>query len=301
MFKKLIIAGGTGFLGKLLINRFREEYDEIVVLTRKRSIGEERLRFVHWDGKSMTGWEKELEGADVLINLTGKCVDCRYNEENKAQILESRLASTKVLQKAIQECVYPPEVWLNASSATIYKEAFEEDQDELKGILGNTFSEEVCKKWERSFFKVKDERIRKVALRIGIVISNKGGGYPKMKSVIQKGIYRFGSGRQMMSWIHEEDFVNAIQFLIEKREVSGCINITSPKPLPNTEFLKEIREYLETPSLLPLQKWVLEFGAFFMKTETELILKSRRVIPRRLLDEGFRFKYENWKNALRYV
>ena len=301
MYKKLVIAGGTGFLGQLLITQLRKEYDEIVVLTRKRSIGHDSIRYVQWDAQNLGAWVEELDGADALINLTGKCVDCRYNETNKSQIMNSRVESTRVLEQAVQACIYPPRVWVNASSATIYKDEREKPQMETGGRIGNDFSETVCKNWEAEFFREKTNKVRKVAVRIGIVISNQGGAFPKIKTMVKLGIRSFGSGQQMMSWIHEEDFVRAISYVLEEDTVEGIVNLTAPTPLTNTEFLKIIGNQIGFNPYLTIQEWMLEIGAVFLKTETELILKSRWVIPDRLEKLGFKFKYLNWTAAAKQL
>ena len=298
-YKKIVIAGGTGFLGKLLLPEILNIYDEVVVLTRKRAIGTDQLRYVTWDAKTFSGWESELDGADVLINLTGKCVDCRYTETNKLKILNSRLNATHILQKAVDACVYPPKVWLNASSATIYRDATDREQSETSGELGEGFSVEVCKEWEKAFFtSVKNVQTRKIALRIGIVISNKGGAFPKLKTIAQMGVKWLGSGAQKMSWIHEKDFVRGIFHLIHHPTLEGSINLTSPQPLTNKQFIELIHQKYSLPSLVSIPQAILEFGAFFIRTETELILKSRWVVPSILLQSGFTFELPDWKHAL---
>lgn len=292
---KIIIAAGTGFLGKNLEQYFLNKNHKVKILTRNPK----RENEIFWDAKTLGNWKTELENADVLINLAGKSVDCRYNEDNKKEIYDSRIYSTKVLQQAIDECQNPPKIWLNASSATIYTHSETHLNTEKNGIIGDDFSVNICKSWEKEFFKTENQNIRKVALRTSIVLGNNGGAFPKFKQIVKLGLGgKQGRGNQMMSWIHIDDFCEAVNFIIENENLKGAINITAPKPLSNEKMMKQLREKIKIPFGIPSPVWLLEIAAIFIKTETELMLKSRNVYPEILLENGFQFRYDNFEKAL---
>lgn len=295
--KKLIIAAGTGFLGQVLVNHFKNKFEEIVILTRGKSQIVNGIKYVNWNAKTLSGWESELENAAVLINLAGKSVDCRYTKENKKEILLSRIESTKILNKAVLNCQNPPKHWLNSSTATIYRFSLDKQMDEVDGEIGNDFSINVALSWEKAFFKTETPKTMKTALRTSIVLGKKGGAFIPLKNLAKTGFGgKQGSGNQFVSWIHEEDFAKAIDFIIEK-EMTGVINIVSRKPIQNALFMRKLRKAAGFPFGIPLNKLFLEIGAFFIRTEPELILKSRNVIPKRLLENGFRFKFGDIDNA----
>lgn len=294
---KLVIAAGTGFLGQVLVHHFEDIFDEIVILTRdeRKTVG--HIRYVHWDAKTMTGWEHELENADVLINLAGKSVDCRYTEANKNEILRSRTDSTAVLNMAVLCCLHPPKHWLNSSTATIYKSSFLTTNDELTGEIGDDFSMNVAKKWEKEFFGTETPKTLKTALRTAIVLGRKGGAFVPLKNLVRFGLGgKQGTGRQFVSWIHEQDFAAAVDFIIQK-QIIGVVNIVAPKPARNADFMKALRRAMHVPAGIPIGKKLLEFGAKIIGTETELVLKSRNVIPKTLLDNGFKFQFGSIEKA----
>jgi len=300
---KLIIAAGTGFLGQVLVNHFKNKFEEIVILTRGKSQITNGIKYVNWNAKSFSGWEKELESAAVLINLAGKSVDCRYTKENKKQILLSRIESTKILNKAVLNCQNPPKHWLNSSTSTIYRFSLDKQMDEVEGDIGNDFSINVALSWEKAFFKTETPKTLKTALRTSIVLGKDGGAFIPLKTLAKIGFGgKQGRGNQFISWIHEEDFANAVDFIIQK-EIDGIINIVSPEPIRNTDFMQKLRKAVGFPFGIPMSKFILEIGSFFIRTETELVLKSRNVIPKRLLENGFQFKFgdidEAFENLLR--
>lgn len=296
--KKMVIAGGSGFLGEVLVEHFKDSY-EIVILLRKHQLDQANVRFVKWDGRSQGAWVHELEKAEVLINLTGRSVDCRYTEKNKQAIYDSRLDATHVLGQVIQQLMSPPSLWINAASATIYRHELDRDMDEVSGITGEGFSVDVCKKWERAFNSVKLPDTRKVILRIAIVLGKRGGALQPMKHLTKVGFGgRHGKGNQYFSWVHEQDFARMVENLIQEKHLSGVFNVAAPNPIPNKSLMKELRKAMSTPFGFPLPKWLLEIGAFLIRTETELLLKSRRVVPKRLMEEGFKFDYPEIQQAL---
>ncbi|WP_202703392.1 TIGR01777 family oxidoreductase [Flavobacterium sp. UGB4466] len=290
---KLIIAAGTGFLGQVLLHHFKDKFEEIVILTRGKSQIIDGIKYVNWNAKTFSGWENELENATVLINLAGKSVDCRYTKKNKQEILLSRIESTKILNKAVLNCKNPPKHWLNSSTSTIYRFSLDKQMDEVEGEIGNDFSINVALSWEKAFFKTETPNTLKTALRTSIVLGKNGGALLPLKTLAKIGFGgKQGKGNQWISWIHEDDFARAIEFII-KKEMTGKVNIVSPNPISNTDFMQKLRKTVGVSFGIPLPKFFLEIGSFIIRTETELVLKSRNVIPKRLLEKGFAFKFEN--------
>lgn len=306
MKKKIVLAGGGGFLGRMLQRWFAEKGWDVVVLSRRRGVAGEFARQIEWDGKSVGEWQTELEGANALINLAGRSVDCRYHARNRRQIWDSRILSTRALGKAVAGCAVPPDVWLNSSTATIYRHSEDRAMDEWTGEIGATrevndqFSVDVAKAWEREFRESDIPHTRKVALRTAMVLGNEPGGvFHVLRRLTALGLGgRMGHGEQFVSWIHERDFCRAIDWLLIHDEVSGVVNLAAPEPLANAEMMRCYRELLGIPFGLPASRWMLEVGAWLMRTEMELIIKSRRVIPGRLLCEGFNFEFAHMRDAL---
>jgi len=260
---------------------------------------------VAWDPCRLGAWEKELEGAAAVINLTGKSVNCRYNERNQQAILDSRLNSTLVLGEAIRRCTQPPPLWLNASTATVYRHNFGDPWDESGETeptpeAKDRFSVEVALAWEQALNDVTTPHTRKVAMRIAMVLGlGKNSVFPVLRRLARIGLGgRMGSGRQFVSWIHETDFCRAIEWLITHTGIQGPVNLTAPNPLPNDEMMRILRKLCGAPFGLPAANWMLEVGAFVLRTETELILKSRRVIPGRLLKACFEFQFPGFRDAV---
>ncbi|MBL4663086.1 MAG: TIGR01777 family oxidoreductase [Flavobacteriaceae bacterium] len=297
--KTLIIAGGNGFLGKILTEYFKSKVEKIVILSRSEEKIIGNVHYILWDGKTLGDWSKILDGSDVLINLAGKPVDCRYHQKNKDLILSSRTNSTKVLGQAIEECSQPPKVWLNSSTATIYRHSLDKEMDETTGEIGQGFSVDVATAWEQEFFRCTLSNTRQVALRTSIVLGNQGGAFPTLRNLTKMGFGgKQGNGKQKISWIHEEDFVHAVHYIIQQKEISGVINVVSPKPVTNEKFMRLLRKGTGTPFGIPMGKTLLKIGARIIQTEPELILKSRNVIPKRLVENGFQFNYESIQETI---
>jgi len=306
MQRRIVIAGGSGQVGTLLARRFQARGDSLVVLSRTPAA---RARCVcPWDGATLGPWQNELDGADVLINLTGRNVNCRYTSASRREILESRVQSTRILGQAVERCANPPRAWLNASTATIYRHSFDRTMDERTGEISLVqlnapapwnFSIEVATRWEQAFFECHSPSTRKIALRSAMVMSpDKGGIFDVLLRLARFGLGgAAGSGKQYVSWIHEADFLNAVDFLIDHEEFTGPVNLSSPNPTANREFMWAIRKAWGIPAGLSASTWMLEIGAVFLRTETELILKSRRVVPGKLLEAGFQFQFPRWKEA----
>ena len=305
MKKRIILAGGSGFLGNALAQKFIQRDYEVIILTRSPHGRSDGVKEIAWDAKSPGGWTQFVDGAEVVINLAGKSVDCRYNEANRKAIIASRVDSTRVLGEAIAKCQHPPRVWLNSSSATLYKHTFDTPLDEA-GETGATpeandeFSIEVIRQWERALDGARTPNTRKVAMRITLVFGRDGGVFPVLRRLARFGLGgKMGSGRQYVSWIHVADFCRAVEWLIAKDDMNGPVNLAAPNPLPNRETMKLIREACGASFGLPAAEWMLEIGAVFLRTETELILKSRYVVPGRLLASGFRFQFPQLAPALK--
>lgn len=299
--KKLIITAGTGFLGQVLANHFKNKFEEIIILTRGKSEIKDEIKYVNWNAKTLSGWEKELENADVLINLAGKSVDCRYSEENKKEILASRIDSTKILNLAVLNCKNPPKHWLNSSTSTIYRHSLDKQMNEIDGEIGDDFSMNVAKSWEKTFFETETPKTLKTALRTSIVLGKNGGAFLPLKNLTKLGFGgKQGKGNQFISWIHEEDFARAVAFVLEK-ELIGVVNIVSPKPIQNVSFMKILRKSLGVPTGIPIGEKLLKLGAKIIGTETELVLKSRNVIPKRLLENGFEFEFGDLGKAFESI
>jgi uncharacterized protein (TIGR01777 family) len=299
---KLIIAGGSGYLGRTLSAYFQTQGYSIVVLTRQHRLDQQGIRYIKWDGKSLGYWVQELEGATAVINLNGKSVDCRYTATNKELIYDTRIDATHVLGEAIRGLKQPPKVWINAASATIYRHAEDREMDETTGELGTGFSVDVCKKWEAAFMGAECPDTRKVILRIAIVLGKHGGALQPLKSLAKLGFGgKQGNGRQYFSWIHEADFCGIVDHAITNDNAEGVYNVSTPNPITNKVIMKEIRNAVKMPFGLPMPRWLLELGAAMINTETELILKSRRVVPRRLLSEGYTFQFPQIHDALRDI
>jgi uncharacterized protein len=296
---KIILAGGSGFIGQGLAKRFAVQGDEVVVLSRHVVPATGDVITLKWDGKTLGPWTEAIEGADLLINLAGKSVDCRYNEKNKKAILDSRLEPTRVLGEAIRQAKNPPRLWINSSTATIYRHAEDRPMDEEKGEIGSGFSVNVAKAWEKAFFEADTPKTRKVALRSAIVLGKEGGVFIPFKNLVKFGLGGVqGNGHQMFSWIHEEDLFGIIRFIQAHEDMAGVVNCSAPNPLSNREVMAAFRKALHRPLGLPAPAWLLEIGAWLIRTETELLLKSRWVVPTRLVKAGYRFKYPTFSEAL---
>jgi uncharacterized protein len=290
----------------MLARAFHSDGHDVVVLSRRPHI--RPWRVIEWDGAMLGDWQRAIDGADVIVNLAGRSVNCRYNAANRQEILQSRVESTRVIGEAIARARRPPRTWLQASTATIYAHRYDAGNDEWSGALGGSesnapsawrFSIEVARAWERAFDDAATTATRKVTLRSAMTLSPDAGGvFATLLGLVRRGFGgTAGNGRQFISWIHYEDFVATVRWLIERHEIDGIVNIASPNPLPNAEFMRVLREAYGAPFGLPARDWMLEIGAAFMCAETELILKSRRVVPGRLLEHGFTFKFPSWADA----
>jgi len=289
----------------MLARWFRARGAEVVILSRRAQASEGELP---WDGRTLGDWTAAIDGADVVVNLAGRSVDCRYTKANLEEMMRSRVDSTRVVGQAIARASQPPPVWLQMSTATIYAHRFDAPNDEQDGLIGGSepdapaywgFSIEIAKAWERELSEAATPRTRKVALRAAMVMSpDRGGVFHVLSRMTRLGLGGpIAGGRQYVSWIHERDFLRAVDFLVERADVEGAVNLAAPGPLPQREFMAALRKAWGVPIGLPAAAWMTEVGAFFLRTDTELLLKSRRVVPGRLLAEGFSFEHPQWAHA----
>ena len=303
---KIVIPGGSGQVGTLLARVFVADRHDVVVLSRRPQSAPWRV--VVWDALTPGAWMAEFDGADVVVNLAGRSVNCRYSDRNRREIMESRTRSTRIVGEAIAQAKRPPRVWLQASTATIYAHRYDAPNDEQTGILGGAepnapdtwrFSIDVATAWERAANEAVVPQTRKVLLRSAMTMSpDRSGVFDTLLGLVRCGLGgTVGDGWQFMSWIHELDFVRSIYWLIDHDELSGPVNLAAPNPNPQAEFMRDLRRAWGARIGLPATRWMLEIGTFLMRSESELILKSRRVIPTRLLQSGFEFQFPSWPEA----
>ncbi|MBO2465821.1 TIGR01777 family oxidoreductase [Actinomadura violacea] len=301
---KLVIPGGTGQVGTILDRAFTAAGHEVVVLTRRPA----RERELAWDGRTPGPWTAALDGADAVVNLAGRSVSCRYTPANLREMMDSRVESARVVGEAIAAAARPPRVWLQMSTATIYAHRFDAPNDEATGIIGGdepgvprywSYSVRIAREWERAQARAATPDTRKVALRAAMVMSpDRGGVFDVLLRMARLGLGGpVAGGAQYVSWIHERDLVAAVEFLIGRDDIDGPVNLAAPAPLPQRAFMRELRAAWGVPVGLPATTWMAEIGALAMRSDTELLLKSRRVVPGRLLDAGFAFEHPEWPGA----
>ncbi|PWV48363.1 TIGR01777 family oxidoreductase [Chitinophaga sp. S165] len=300
-YKKIVIAAGTGFIGTGMIEHFGSDND-IVILTRNPIAGHGRVSYIKWDGKTLDKWSEQLENTDLLVNLAGKSVNCRYTEENKQEIFDSRTNATAVLGAAIRTLQHPPALWINAASATIYRHAEDRPMDEFTGEIQDDFSVQVCKRWESVFNGEVVTGTRKAVLRIAVTIGHQGGVMAPYLNLIKFGLGGYqGNGWQKFSWIHITDLCRMMEWLYEHPELDGTFNCSAPHPVSNRQFMRTLRKAGGHLFGLPAFPWMLRIGAKIIGTEAELLLKSRWVLPTRALQAGFVFTYPQLQPAMENI
>ena len=308
---RIVLPGGSGQVGRMLARFLQERGHHVTILTRGPYTAP--WQTVYWDGTELGPWVETLDGADVCIHLSGRSVDCRYTTRNRRELYDSRIGTTRLLHRAFATLANPPRLWMNASSATIYRHALDREMDEATGELGGNelisrrrrapakwnWTVQLVKDWEAAFFSTETPGTRKIALRTSLVFSPTSGSvFAVLSNLVRTGFGGTqGNGRQYVSWIHESDFARAIEFLMQREDLEGAVNLAAPIPLPNREFMADLREAWEMPNGLPAPAFLMAIGMFFLRTEPELVLKSRRVVPGRLLDAGFEFQFPEWPAA----
>jgi len=308
---RIVIPGGSGQIGRMLARYFQERGHHVTVLTRAPFTA--NWQTVHWDGLTLGAWVETLEGADVCIHLSGKSVNCRCTARNRRGLRDSRIGPTLLLHRAFAELQNPPRVWMNASTATIYRHSLDRPMDEATGEIGGemisghrrapekwNWTVQLVKDWEAAFFETPTPRTRKIALRTSLVFSPAPGSiFAVLSRLVRVGLGGTqGSGRQLVSWMHESDFARAVEFLIDREEIDGPVNLAAPNPLPNRDFMEAFREAWRMPNGLWAPAAAIAVGSFFLRTEPELVLKSRYVVPGLLLGAGFEFGFPTWPEAV---
>ncbi len=306
---KIVLPGGTGNAGGFLSRALAAAGHDVVVLTRRAGVDlGGGVRSVAWDGRTVGAWAAEIDGCDAVVNLAGRSVSCRYTEANLREMMDSRVHSARAVGEAIAGAATPPRVWLQMSTATIYAHRFDAANDEETAVIAGAergvpeywaFSAEIAKRWELAQEQASTQRTRKVALRTAMVMSpDQGSVFDVLSRMARLGLGGpVAGGRQYVSWIHSQDFLRAVDFLLTRDDLSGPVNLAAPNPVPQREFMRILRTALRMPVGLPATKWMAEIGAFALRSDTELLLKSRRVVPRRLLDAGFDFDFARWEDA----
>jgi len=301
-YHKIVLAGGNGYLGGVLAEYYRSLADQVIILSRKPAQKTGNIQTVVWDVTNPGDWQQHLNATDLLVNLCGKNVNCRYNEKNKAEIISSRVVPTELLAEVINGLSKPPKLWINVTSATIYRHAEDRPQDEISGEIGYGFSIDVCRAWENSFFSSATPGTRKIALRMSIVMGQSDGAFPRLLNLVKFGLGgKQGDGAQYVSWVHEQDAARCTEYLLQNEELQGVFNCTAPEPVQNSEFMATIRSAYGMPIGLPSPAWLLEIGAKVIGTETELILKSRWVLPTKLLETGYKFLFPKLSHAVKDI
>jgi len=320
---RILIPGGSGQVGTILARHLHAQGHDVTVLSRDpRKAAGHPWTTLAWDGLTPGPWSAEIDRSDAVIHLSGRSVNCRYNAENRREIFESRTLPTLLLGKLISASPTPPKIWMNASTSTFYRNALDRSQDEFTGELGDlpsqrgthepanlpetwSFSIDVANQWEQAFAAIPTPNTRKIRLRSSMVMSPDADGvfsvFSKLARLGLGGTQ--GSGKQFVSWMHDLDYCRATDLLLSKPEITdeteGVVNMTAPEPLPNRDFMRILRRTWGQPVGLPATRWMLEIGTFFMRTESELVLKSRQVVPTLLLKHGFEFAFPNWPEAAR--
>ena len=298
MKMRIVLAGGSGFIGKSLTPLLLARNYEVVVLTRSASTQRADVRYAQWDGKTIGEWAQCIDGAAAVVNLTGRSVNCRHTAESRREIIESRVNSVRVLGEAMTKCAHPPKVFVQAAGIGIYGDGGDRWCDE-NAPHGNDFIAEVCKRWEAAFDALEVPGTRKVLLRLGVVLGP-NGGFLKVLSRLTRFFLggQVGDGQQFISWIHIADLNCAIRWTIEREDVAGVFNATSPNPVRNADFMRELRGVLRRPWTPPVPKWAARIGSWLMKTEASLAFVSQRAIPKHLLESGFKFEFPEPRPAL---
>lgn len=297
--KKLIIAGGTGFIGQALCNHFKKNYDKIVVLSRKENKIQDNIVYLLWDGKTTGVWAAEFENAHAVINLSGRSIDCRFTDKNKKEILSSRIVSTRIIGETILKCKNPPEIWINGSSAALYPNSEIIAMTEYSAQNASGFMAEVTRAWEKAAADFMLPTTRKFFVRTTLVYGAQGGVLPVLIKIVKKGLGGpMGTGSQKISWIHVEDFCRIIEWMLVNKNASGAYNMAAPQAVSNKKLMQVLRKKMGVLIGLPAPEFLIKVGAFFIRSEPELILDSRNIFPERLIKEGFEFNYHSIEESI---
>ena len=295
---KIIIAGGTGYIGGFLAQYFLSQNLEVIIITRKKTQISNKIQFINWNDD----WQKALENSTAIINLTGKSINCLFTEKNKKEIIETRLEAVSTINQAILKCKTAPKVFINASGISIYKCSFDKTYNEFNQEFGDSFLADVCKQWEKEFYKIITPKTRKIVIRIAPVLGNDSATIKPLKQIVPFGLGgKQGNGKQYFPWIHEKDFIKAIVFIIKTVKINGTVNLVAPKPITNAIFMTAFRKVLKAPFGLPTPSFLLFLSKYVTKVEPVLILDSLKVVPKKLLDNNFEFEFNTIEKALKDI
>lgn len=296
---RIVIAGGSGFLGRAITPDLLKAGYQVAILTRGPDRQSNGVPFVHWDGKTLAPWAQLLDGATAVINLAGRSVNCRYSAANRREIVESRVDSVRVIGQAIERCAIPPKAWVQSASAAIYGDAGERLCDD-QTPPGTGFSPDTCVTWETTFHQTPSPGTRRVLLRIGFALGTDGGALGTLAKLARCFLGgRVGSGRQWMSWLHAKDLSRIVLWSIQRDDIEGLFLVAGPNPVRNAEFMRELRRAVHRPWSPPVPPWAVRFGSRLLGTESELALWGRRCAPTRLIQKGFEFEFPELRSALR--
>ncbi len=295
--RRVVIPGGSGFLGQSLSDHLVGKGYQVVMLSRSPTVNPGRAQEEAWDGKTLGAWSRLLDGAEAVVNLAGKSVNCRYTPANRKEIIDSRIDSVRAIGEAISKCETPPRVWVQAGSLAIYGDTGDRICDE-SAPYGAGFPVETCVLWEQAFDEAQTPSTRKVLLRIGFALGSGGGAMDPLMNLAKLFLGgTTGNGKQYISWLHVRDLNRMFEWAIERDHIEGVFNATGPTPVTNAEFMRELRRALHRPWSPPVPEWAVRVGARLMGTEAELALHGRRCLPKRFLDEGFVFEHPDLKPA----
>jgi uncharacterized protein len=301
MKPRIVLAGGSGFIGQSLSPFLLSKNYEIIVLSRAESDLRDAVRSVHWDAKTLDDWLEFVNGAFAVVNLAGRSINCRHTPEHRREIIDSRVDSVRVLGQAIARCAQPPKVFVQIAGVGIYGDKGERICDETTAP-GDDFVTKVCEKWEAAFESVEPPATRKVLLRLGVVLGPNGGFLGLLGRLTRWFLGgQVGHGRQYLSWIHVADLSRIVLASIENRELTGVFNATSPNPVTNGEFMRELRRALHRPWSPPVPEFAARIGSWLMGTEADLALVSQRCVPKRFQENGFNFEFPELRDALANV
>jgi len=298
MRPRIVLAGGSGFIGQSLSSFLLSKNYEVIVLTRAESHHRGAVHNVQWDGKTLDDWLEFANSAFAVVNLTGRSINCRHTPEHRREIIDSRVDSVRVLGQAIARCAQPPKVSVQIAAVGIYGDKGERICDETTAP-GDDFVTKVCEKWETAFESVKAPATRKVLLRLGVVLGPNGGFLGLLGRLTRWFLGgQVGNGRQYLSWIHIADLSRMVLASIENQELTGVFNATSPNPVTNAEFMRELRRALHRPWSPPVPEFAARIGSWLMRTEADLALVSQRCVPKRFQENGFNFEFPTLRQAL---
>jgi uncharacterized protein (TIGR01777 family) len=298
---KIIIAGGDGFLGSKLSTHLLHKGHEVIILSRHKSGKQHKYQYVNWDGKTLGPWADELNGCEAIINLSGRSLNTSFTKKHKKEILDSRINTTNIIGQAIANAETPPKTWINGSAMGIYGSRNDEKLTE-EAKAGQGFIAKVCQKWEQSLFETHVPNTRKVAIRTALVLDSKEGFLKPLITLTKLGMGgKAGTGKQFMPWIHVNDWVHLIDYMLFSSHLSGPVNAVAPNAVTNKDFMKALRKALNIPIGIPQPAILIQLGGKIIGTEAELILTGQNAYPQNALQQGFVFEHQQIQETLNHL